>query len=841
MNLSVRAIPLFVAAMMGTVMAQQRPSTPTDTASRGATASSRTAGPRPYSEIIPARAKSSRGLFLVHRVDDKYFFEIHDSMMHREILVVNRISKAPAGGRAGFLGFAGDKIADNVISFERGPNNRVFLRNISHQEMSRDSSQGMYTSVRNSNLQPINASFDVKALARDSAGVVIEVTDYLMGDNDVLFFDASTKRSLGLGSYQRENSYVMDVKSFPSSMGINTVKTYLRTPPPAPGQPAQFGGASAASPSTFELNSSMILLPKVPMQPRYFDPRVGYFSTGYTDFDLNPQGVERVRMITRWRLEPKPEDVEKYKRGELVEPQKPIVFYIDPATPKQWIPYLMQGVDDWQIAFEKAGFKNAIYGRVAPSNDPEWYIENPKYSAIVYKPSDVANASGPHVNDPRSGEILESHINWYHNVMNLLRNWYFIQAAAVDPRARTLKFNDSLMGQLIRFVSSHEVGHTLGLRHNFGSSSTVPVEKLRDKAFLESNGHTPSIMDYARFNYVAQPGDNVTDKGMFPRIGDYDLWAIEWGYRWHPEAKTADADKVIQNKITVEKLKNKRLWFITESDPDDPRAQSEDLGDNAMKASAYGIKNLQYIVTKLPDWTKEPTRGFEGLNEVYGNVISQFVRYMGHVTKNVGGIMTTPKTVEQQGVVVEFVPQSTQKEALNFLNNQLFKTPKWLINPQITNLTGGNSMTTIGTIQDNILGRLISHNTLNKLLRFEAEEEAPYTAIEMLTDLRKMVWSELPARKPIDIYRRNLQKAFTERLVRAITPPPTPVITLGGQGQGGANAFTPNTDAMSVAKAQLRVLQSEIRAALPTSQDAASRAHLMDVNDRITAALDTTK
>ena len=841
MNLSVRAIPLFVAAMMGTAMAQQRPSAPPDTTSRGVSALSRTAGPRPFSEVIPARAKSSRGLFVIHRVDDKYFFEIHDSMMHREILVVNRISKAPAGGRAGFLGYAGDQIADNVISFERGPNNRVFLRSISYQEMSRDSSQGMYTSVRNSNLQPINASFDVKALSRDSAGVVIDVTDYLMGDNDVLFFDSRTKRSLGLGSYQRENSYVIDVKPFPSSMGINTVKTYLRTPPPTPGQPVQFGGAAAASPSTFELNSSMILLPKVPMQPRYFDPRVGYFSTGYTDFDLNPQGVERVRMITRWRLEPKPEDVEKYKRGELVEPQKPIVFYIDPATPKQWIPYLMQGVDDWQIAFEKAGFKNAIYGRVAPSNDPEWYIENPKYSAIVYKPSDVANASGPHVNDPRSGEILESHINWYHNVMNLLRNWYFIQAAAVDPRARTLKFNDSLMGQLIRFVSSHEVGHTLGLRHNFGSSSTVPVEKLRDKAFVESNGHTPSIMDYARFNYVAQPGDNITDKGMFPRIGDYDLWAIEWGYRWHPEAKTADADKVIQNKITVEKLKNKRLWFITESDPDDPRAQSEDLGDNAMKASAYGIKNLQYIVTKLPEWTKEPTRGFEGLNEVYGNVISQFVRYMGHVTKNVGGIMTTPKTVEQQGVVVEFVPQSTQKEALNFLNNQLFKTPKWLINPQITNLTGGNSMTTIGTIQDNILGRLLSHNTLNKLLRFEAEDDAPYTAIEMLTDLRKMIWSELPARKPIDIYRRNLQKAFTERLVRAITPPETPLITLGGQGQGGAPAFTPNTDAMSVAKAQLRVLQSEIRAALPTTQDAASRAHLMDVNERITAALDTSK
>ncbi len=838
MNLRVRALPFLFMAFSASAFAQQRTQTPPETPPSSAAAASRNTGPKPYGEVITSKAKTSRGLFLIHRIDDKYFFEIPDSMMHREILVVNRISKAPSGGRAGFLGYAGDQIADNVITFERGPSNRVFLRSISYQEMSRDSTQGMYSSVRNSNLQPINASFDVKSLAKDSAGVVIEVTDYLMGDNDVLFFSARAKRALGLSTYQKDNSYIIDIKPFPSSMSINTVKTYLRTPPPTPGQPVQFGGAAAmASPTTFELNSSMILLPRVPMTPRYYDPRVGYFSTGYTDFDLNPQGVERVRMITRWRLEPKPEDVEKYKRGELVEPQKPIVFYIDPATPKQWVPYLMQGVDDWQIAFEKAGFKNAIFGRMAPSNDPEWYIENPKYSAIVYKPSDVANASGPHVNDPRSGEILESHINWYHNVMSLLRNWYFIQAAAVDPRARTLRFNDSLMGQLIRFVSSHEVGHTLGLRHNFGSSSTMPVEKLRDKAFVEANGHTPSIMDYARFNYVAQPGDNITDKGLFPRIGDYDLWAIEWGYRWNPEAKTPEEDRIIQNRLTVEKLKNKRLMFLTESDPDDPRAQSEDLGDNAMKASAYGIKNLQRIVVKLPEWTREPNEGFESLNELYGNVVSQFSRYMGHVVKNVGGIMTTPKTVEQQGVVVQFVPESKQKEALTFLNEQLFKTPDWLINPQITNLTGGNTLTTIGNLQNGILGRLISHNTLNKLLRFEAEEKAPYTAIEMLTDLRKMVWSELAARKPVDIYRRNLQKAFTERMINAVTPPPTPTAATAPRSP---SSFTENTDAMSVAKAQLRMLQANIKSALPYYKDAASRAHLMDVNDRITAALDPT-
>lgn len=807
--------------------------------------STSTSGPRPYSEIITSKAKTDRGLITTHKVDDKYYFEIPDSVLNREILVVNRISKAAAGARAGFTGYAGDQISDNVISFERGPNNKIFLKSMSYQEMGRDSAGGMYQSVRNSNLQPIVAAFDVKAAARDSItnarGSVIEVTDYLMGDNDILFFDARVKRSLGLTQYQRDNSYVIDVRSYPSNTQIKTVKTYMRTPPAQPGQGGG-AGASAGVPTTYELNSSMILLPAKPMQPRYFDPRVGYFATGYTDFDLNPQGVQRVRMITRWRLEPKDTDIEKYKAGQLVEPKKPIVFIIDPATPKKWIPYLMQGVNDWQVAFEKAGFKNAIMAKMAPTNDSEWNIENANYSAIVYKPSDVANASGPHVHDPRTGEILESHINWYHNVMNLLRNWYFVQAAAVDPRARTAQFSDSLMGQLIRFVSSHEVGHTLGLRHNFGSSSTVPVEKLRDKAWVEANGHTPSIMDYARFNYVAQPEDNISEKGLFPRIGDYDLWAIEWGYRWFPEATSPEAEQPILNKWTIEKLKNKRLIFGTESDADDSRNQSEDLGENAMLASTYGIKNLQRIIPKLPEWSRQLNKDYTTMDELYGQVVGQFNRYMGHVTKNIGAILTTPKTVEQPGGTIEFLPQAKQKEAMAFLQAQLFKTPMWLVDNKVTAYTGDNSLTTIGGIQDNILGRLISANTLNKLLRFEAEGTNPYTANEMLTDLKRGIWSELASKASIDIYRRNLQKAHVERLIHLANPEPANPATAIPAGFGAqAATVSRNSDVISLAKMQLRGLQAEIRAAQPSYKDASSRAHLMDVADRITAALDPTK
>jgi hypothetical protein len=798
-------------------------------------------GPRPYSEIITAKAKTSRGLLTTHRVDDKYYFEIPDSLLNREILIVNRISKAPAGARAGFLGYAGDEISENVVTFEKGPNNKIFLRSISYLEVGRDSG-GMYQSVRNSNLQPINAAFPISAYHTDSLtqekSSVVELTDYIMGDNDILFFDARIKRALGLNQYQRETSYIIDVKSFANNVEIQTVKTYMRTPVPGFGQAAPVSFAPATgTPTTFELNSSMVLLPKLAMKPRYFDPRVGYFSTGYTDFDANPQGVEEIRMITRWRLEPRPEDVDKYMRGELVQPQKQIVYYIDPATPRKWVPYLIQGVNDWNAAFEKAGWKNAITAKLAPTDDPSWSLEGAGYSAIVYKPSDVANASGPHVHDPRSGEILESHINWYHNVMNLVRDWYFIQTAAVDPQARSLRFPDTLMGQLIRFVSSHEVGHTLGLRHNWGSSSTVPVENLRNKAWVEANGHTPSIMDYARFNYVAQPEDNISEKGLFPRIGDYDKWAIEWGYRWLPQAKTPEEEVPILNRMTMEKLKDKRYWFGTETDPDDPRGQNEDLGDNAAKASAYGIKNLQRILVKLPEWTKEANKDYSSLNEMYGQLVGQFGRYMGHVAKTIGGIYTTPKMTEEAGVVVEFASKAKQKEAMQFLQDQLFRTPKWLVDNNISDYTGSNKLTIVGNVQNNVLNRLVGYNTFNKLFRFEAEDANAYTANEMISDLRKGIWSELALRQPIDIYRRNLQKSFVESLNKIINPDMGAGTIVFSFGPAAPVMNNRTTDAISIAKAQLRTLASEIRTALPLYKDANSRAHLQDVLDRINETL----
>jgi hypothetical protein len=576
------------------------------------------------------------------------------------------------------------------------------------------------------------------------------------------------------------------------------------------------------------------------MKPRYEDARVGYFSTGYTDYDVNPQGVKDISMIARWKLEPKPEDMEKYKRGELVEPVKPIVFYIDPSTPKKWIPYLIQGINDWQVAFEKAGFKNAIIGKEAPTwqQDSTWSLEDARNSAIIYKPSEVLNAYGPSVTDPRSGEIMESHIGWFHNVMKLLRNWYMIQAGAIDSRSHKMVFDDELMGQLIRFVSSHEVGHTLGLPHNFGSSSGVPVENLRNKAWVEANGHTPSIMDYARFNYVAQPEDNVGPAGIYPRIGEYDKWAIEWGYKLIPEAPTAEAEVPILDKWIEAKASDKRYYYGRQGQPDDPRDQSEAIGDNAMKASTYGIKNLQRILPNLTTWTKQPNEDYSDLRDMYGEVVTQLRRYVGHVCYNFGGIYETIKKNDQAGAVYEYVSKATQKEAMEFINKQIFTTPTWLINKDIIEKTGTLPTTTVLSLQETALSRMLNSNTINKMLNAEAQNGSQaYTANDLLTDLKQDVFTELAAKKTIDIYRRNLQKAYVERLGALINPPPASgiIIFFGG---GAPSVDNKKTDLLSYLKGHARELKALCDAAAAGTADKASKYHLLDLSDRLKKILD---
>jgi hypothetical protein len=789
------------------------------------------AGPRPYKDVITEKAITKKGLFHVHKVEDKWFFEIGDTVLGRDILIVNRISKAPADTRSGFFGYAGDEINENVIRLEKGPNNKIFLRNISFTVYAKDSTKPMYKSVMNSNIQPIAAAFDIRAFSKDSTGCVIEFTDFINGDNDILFFASFFKTALRIGGVQSDKSYIVDVKAYPINIEIKTVKTYNKSSfSPIPGLTPQAPSGNA----TFELNSSMLLLPSVPMRPRYYDDRVAYFTTGYTDFDADPQGVKNISMITRWRLEPRDQDLEKFKRGELVEPKKPIIYYIDPATPKKWVPYLIQGVNDWQKAFEKAGFKNAIMGRMAPTwaEDSTWSLEDARFSAIVYKPSEVANAQGPHVHDPRSGEIMESHINWFHKVMALLRSWYMVQAGPSDPRARRAKFDDELMGELIRFVSSHEVGHTLGLPHNMGSSSATPVEKLRDKAWVEANGHTASIMDYARFNYVAQPEDKIDPIGLYPRIGEYDLWSIEWGYRPMND-KTEEEERQILNDWVKSRYNNPRLRYYHQ-DGMDPRAQTEDLGDNAIKASEYGIRNLKRIVPELPGWLNEKGETFDDLSDVYNEVIAQYGRYMGHVLTNIGGIKTDFKTTEQEGPVYSIIPKTRQKEALRFLHRNLFETPHWLMNKNVLEKVTAPITDRISTLQDNLLGTLLSSGRLQRLISSYNRDETAYRIDEYMEDLKRGIWSELSNHKAIDNYRRNLQKSFVERIGAIVNPPSAPSTVGGGIIIFFGPAIDPKkSDILSVSKGILRSLRSEIASALPAYSDKMSRYHLQDLSERI--------
>ena len=797
-------------------------------------------GPRPYKEIITDKAITKKGLFTVHKVDEKYYFEIADSILGREILAVTRFSRVPGGGGK----YGGEEVNQQSLKFEKGPSNNIFVRVVTLISTA-DSTSAISKAVKNSYLDPIGFAFPIAAFNKDSSGVVVDVTDFFKGDNQIVGLDPNDKRQFGLSMIMADRSYIQSIHTFPTNTEIKTVKTYGSN---SGGGLAGLGGgggvtlpaASNAGVVTLELNTSMIILPKVPMNRRLFDTRVGYFADRFVVYSDDQQKVENQTFAVRWRLEPKPEDMEKYKRGELVEPAKQIIYYIDPATPKQWVKPLIDGINDWQKAFEKAGFKNAIVGKEWPVNNPDMSLEDARYSVIRYFASDIENAYGPQIHDPRSGEILESHIGWYHNVMKLVHDWYMVQTAAVDPKARKMKFDDELMGQLIRFVSSHEVGHTLGLRHNMGSSSKTPVENLRNKAWVEANGHTASIMDYARFNYVAQPEDNISEIGLFPRIGDYDKWAIEWGYKYLGESDI-DKDKKTNNKWIVDRIgANPRLWFGGEGGNPDPRAQTEDLGDNSVKASEYGIKNLKRILPALPEWTKEEADHYENLSDMYGQVIGQFGRYMGHVTKNVGGYYETFKSLEQPGDVYEATPKAIQKEAVAFLNKQLFETPTWLLDKSVLNkIQAPANLERLQSLQASTLNSLLDEQRLFRLVaatnRFGANT---YGIDEMMDDVRKGVWSELSTKKPIDAYRRNLQKTFVEKLISLITPAPaSSAIVVNGR------VFMPapsakNTDVSSEVRGQLRTLQSEINAAIPGTSEKLSKYHLQDVADRIKKALD---
>ena len=702
-----------------------------------------------YSDIITDKAVTDNGLFDVHKIDDKYYYEINDSLLGRDMLMVTRIVKM-----ATELPLSRHKMSEQVLKWEKFDNN-ILLKQASYSKFANDSLP-ISIAVSNSNFEPIIASFKISVKNKDKNSYVIDATSLYKNDVKMFGFPQSTRKTYKISSLDSKLSFIESIRSFPLNIETKHIKTYKSSD-------------SRNGQISMVLNNSMVLLPKEPMRRRYFDERVGWFTSSQTDYGIDNQEAETVKYLDKWRLEVKDEDIEKFKSGELVEPKKPIIYYLDPATPKKWRKYLKDGIEDWNVAFEAAGFKNAVIVKYPPTKeeDPDWSPEDVRYSTVRYLASPTLNANGPHVSDPRSGEIIESDINWYHNVMKLLRNWYFVQTAAVNPDARGVEFKNEVMGELIRFVSSHEFGHTIGLPHNMGSSSAYPVDSLRSATFTKKYGTAPSIMDYARFNYVAQPGDEgvalMPSDWDTPNVGVYDIYAVKWGYKPILDVTHEEEKSILQSWIT-EKADDLKYRFGSAGI--DPSSQTEDLGDNAVKASEYGIANLKRIMPNLIEWTTEDGETYDELEYMYNQVLGQFRRYMGHVANNIGGVYQYYKTADQDGAVYTHVSKEHQKACVNFLNNHLFNTPYWMIEKDILNKIEFAGMTNrIRTVQSSYLNNILDFGKMARMIENEAlNGNNAYTLENFMNDVKNGIWSELRNGKKIDVYRRNLQRTYIQRL-----------------------------------------------------------------------------
>ncbi len=781
-------------------------------------------GLKPYKKVITKEAKSDKGLFTVHQVDDNYFYEIPDSLFNREMLTVTRIAKTATG-----IGFGGGKQNTQVHRWQR-KGDHVLLRVVSHEIYAADSLP-VHEAVVNSNFEPVLQRFPVATEKKDSLQntTVIDVTDLYNKDVQALGMHDRSRKQYKIQRLDESRSYIDTIRSYPENIEVRHVKTYNAGEPPS--------NASTGSISV-EFSNSMILLPKEPMKRRYFDERVGWFARSQTDYGLEAQKSKEVRYLDRWRLEVKEEDREKFENGELVEPREPIVYYIDRATPQKWRPFIKKGIEDWQEAFEKAGFKNAIIAKDPPSleEDPDWSPEDVRYSVVRYLASPIPNANGPHVSDPRSGEILESDINWYHNVMSLLRNWFFVQTAAINEEARGVEFKDEVMGRLIRFVSSHEVGHTLGLPHNMGSSAAYKVEDLRNPEFTQKYGTAPSIMDYARFNYIAQPGDG--DVALMPNIGPYDKYAVEWGYR-PILGKTAEEEKEILDKWILDKADNPLYRFgKQQGGVIDPSSQTEDLGDDAMLASEYGIKNLKRIMPKLIEWTAKDGKDYDDLDDMYGQILAQFNRYMGHVTANIGGVYEYYKTYDQEGAVYSHVAREKQQRAMDFLQEQLFETPEWLISQEIFNkIEFDGNIERIRNIQERSLNNLLDFGRMARLMENEEVNAGEaYSLLNMMSDLREGIFSELNRGQKIKRYRRNLQRAYIDRLKYLMNEEQGNISSWSYK----SNINVAQSDIRPIVRGELKTLQNQLRRA-NRNADTLTRYHIEDALERIDLILNPIK
>lgn len=759
-----------------------------------------------YSDFVNDKTKTDEGLFKVHENKGKFYYEIPKSHLGKELLLVTRIKDIPAGLGGGYVN-AGSKINTQVIVWEEFQK-KILLKVKSYNAIANDSLP-IYKSVKANNLEPIIYAFDIATQNTDSTAVLVDVTKFFTSDIKAIsaLSDFYRKR-YKVRRLDASRSFINSIKSYPKNIEVVQDFTFDAAEPPS---------NSSTNTITIRVNQSMIVLPEDKMMPRVYDKRVGYFSIGNVDYSSEALKADEKRYIRRWRLEPK--DLEAYNRGELVAPKKPIVYYLDPGTPEKLRKYIKQGVDDWAKVFETAGFKDAIMAKYPPTKeeDPEFSMEDVRYSSIRYVASTTRNATGPSVSDPRTGEIIESDIIWYHNHLRSYRNRYLLETGAANPSARTLDTPTEEIGEMMRMVISHEVGHALGLPHNMAASYAYPVDSLRSGKFTQKMGIAATIMDYARYNYIAQPGDeNIR---FIRQLGPYDHYAINWGYRLIPNAKIPNHEVKTLNKWIEDKADNPIYRFGSQRF--DPSSQTEGIGNDQVKASTYGIKNLKIVAKNLPEWTSSQTNNYEDLSELYGELLSVWSRYVGHVTGNIGGVYEINKKPSQTGVIYQPVTKEKQREAMIWLQENAFKTQNWLLDKTIlANIDESGYTSRMLSLQGRQLFSLLSTSKLERMIDAEVLDNKTYTALNMISDLRKGIFSETNYTKNVAVFRRGLQKLMIDRMS----------VLLNSESRK-------NADINSIIRGELEALNFQLTIAKNRSVNRITKYHYRDCMAKIKTAL----